>query len=196
MEQVQLRKVFDNKPDKHSVTQAEMKINKEMACMTIDHLAKVSPEEGRNIKMCKCAARSLATSKLNRFCSDCYLDIPPKEKEVCVVAGESDDTKNNTDPKNPSTLAETKTFLDEQYGKSTNIRVILGAMHQMIEINSEKQDSNNEVVKTYQRFVHYVKSSKNCSCFYCSAKNEIPFLNESKKENCNTATENIKDFFP
>ena len=113
-ERVQLRKVFDDKPDKHSASQAEMKINKEMACMTIDHLAKVSPEKARDIKRCKCAARSLATSKVDRFCGDCYLDFPPEEKEICVVAGESDDTKNNTNPKEtPSTLAEIKTFLDE-----------------------------------------------------------------------------------
>ena len=91
------------------------------------------------------------------------LEYPPKVQEGCAVSTEPDDAKDEPDPvASPSTLEETRAFLDAQYAKSTNIRAILSSVHQMIETHSKKEGCSNEIVQAYKKFVNYVTSSKHC----------------------------------
>lgn len=139
-ERVQMKKVVDDQSDKNNGSQAALTKNKEMGYIAAKNLAKVSPEETRNLGMCKCKHEPTAKSKTNHICSECYLDIPPKVQEGCAVSNEPVDAKDEPDPvASPSTLEETKIFLDAQYAKTTNIRTILSSVHHMIETHSKNE---------------------------------------------------------
>ena len=59
-ERVQMKKVFNDQYDKNNDSQAALTKNKEMVYIATENLAKVSPEETRNLGMCKCKHESTA----------------------------------------------------------------------------------------------------------------------------------------
>ena len=50
-------------------------------------------------------------------------------------------------------------------------------------------------IQQFNTLLKYVNNTPNCACFYCKAKNEVPFLNQ-KKEVCSMTMEEEKQFLP
>ena len=184
---MQVKKVLKKDDSKEVNALKELNEVSAQTKATINEIVNIMPEMKYQLEACTC--RLTSQSKLTKLCNECYRPPLDTEIELCAV-GKKNHNSNNDEA--PTTLKEALEHLDKAYKKSKNIKVILGAMHEMIK-SSKALEIENEIVKKYADLIDYVKTNPNCDCNYCQAKDEIPFL-QNEKEPCLVSKENVKHF--
>ena len=146
----------------------------------------IAPERLVTSTVCQCTHK--LRSDVERICDECYLDLHNEEIEVCLASEDKIGQKKESSKNFKAAMIH----LNELYNSEDNVKVVVTKFYQM---PSNSSCTKTELDEHFEVLLKDVKGNKNCECFYCQAKDDIPFITTSK-EPCMLTKEEERRFLP
>ena len=193
-----LKKKLDNAftvANKEQATRADLQHRSNLFTMATNKLQMIVPEKMTTLRNCNCNQSERPHKTDVRICETCMMNLPNETAELCSAGTEPVKEKSERSPHFPDTTKDLLEFLDDQFCTTNNIQIVVGNVFHMV----KQKPIENIISQKFYGFLEYVKSNRNCQCFYCASKREIPLLSESRlvqSEYCSVAYEEVQQFLP